>query len=150
MGAGPGHADGELGKRGRSQVVGVDVSGRAEEACELQRLAAGPRAGIEPSAPGGRLGGREDELRSQVLDLDAARAIGFRPGDVGLGEHPDCRFKRLRAPHRPAAQPELGKDLPGLVGLESKPERRPPGLGVEFLGEEQLRTVPAEPGGKQG
>ena len=69
----------------QAYVGGVHVAAGTEQARELERLATGPGAGVEPAA-GQRLRGvGQHELGAEVLDLDEAAAVGVGSGDVGVG-----------------------------------------------------------------
>jgi len=77
-------AVGQLVENFHPDVGGVDVAGQAEQAGELERLAAGPGAGVEPAAAGNDWGEGENHLRAEIQDLDEAAAVGVGVGDLGV------------------------------------------------------------------
>jgi hypothetical protein len=106
----------------RTDVGGVDVAVLAEQAGELERLATGAGAGIEPAA-GERLRHMgEDELRAEVLDFNKTATVGIGDGDLGVGWQAEGVGKiggRLKGP---ALRLELIKDEITVLALQADPE----------------------------
>ena len=161
-GAGTGGAGAEFGERGGADVGGVDVAGGTEQARELEGLATGAGAGVEPAGAGRGCGEGEDELRAQILDLESAGLVERAAGDIGLDEQCAGVGQERMESDGDAFAPEPGVDRGGIGGLETQPQRRAReqdvtggagergGLGGEPSGEELVdRQRLAEAGGEE-
>ena len=90
------------GSRAKTRPRGADERG------QLQGLAPGARAGVEPAGRRGDADRLKDELRADVLDLDLARLVASR-----LGRH-RCPASSLTAPEvwGSRATPSRGRQIP--------------------------------------
>jgi hypothetical protein len=104
--------------------VGIDLGRRTEQAGQLQGLAPGAGAGVEPAAAGrDPAGGGEDKLRAEVLDLALSLAPGV--GCVVTSTSPSRRDSAGQdagfAPFQPRAANSAGHGT-GRIGLQAQPE----------------------------
>ena len=135
----------ELAQCFRTDVVSVDPASSAEERRELQRLAPGAGAGVQPFSAGRNFEGREHQLRAQVLDFDAAFLPRARFGHVNFGQNFNCGGQGRGLPPAPTGRVEFFEDAPWFLRLQTEPERRPAQLRGEFCAGEYFGAMGAEP-----
>src|SRR5688572_6489668 len=109
--ASPSGTGAQFRERLGTNVVCVDVAGRAEEAGELQRLPTGTGTCIEPPAAGLDPDGGQDELRTEILNLDSPFAPCSGLGHIDLGQQFDGAGKDRRASPAPAMRFEFIEHL---------------------------------------